>query len=292
METVYEPKIKYYQQRSFGEKINVTFDFLRENFKPLSKILLILEGPIVLVLAFLGAINQQNMIEGLSSGPQNIPDFSNAFGTSYFLSLALTVVFIFSFFAIILRYMKLYETTSPDQITYKDILPKLFSDSGMIFGGSILYMISMFLGFMIFFFPGIYIAVAFSMAFTIIVFEGEDALGALSRSSKLIKGKWWSTFGLLFVMYLLQMIVVVMFYLPTYAVMFLQIFKQQDEIMSLEEPDVLTTIMQSVFMVIAYVGMFFSYSLSAFAISFQYFNLKEKHESYGLMQEIDKTSDE
>jgi len=46
------PKIKFYKIRTFGEKFNVSFDFLRETWKPLLKFSLYVILPICLVQSF------------------------------------------------------------------------------------------------------------------------------------------------------------------------------------------------------------------------------------------------
>ena len=43
------PKIELYQKRDFGEKVTATFQFVRENWKPLLKYLTILMLPISIV---------------------------------------------------------------------------------------------------------------------------------------------------------------------------------------------------------------------------------------------------
>ena len=43
------PRIEYYRQRTFSEKMNVTFDFIRENWKPLLKYTFYLIMPVCLV---------------------------------------------------------------------------------------------------------------------------------------------------------------------------------------------------------------------------------------------------
>jgi hypothetical protein len=46
------PKIKYYRMRTFGERLNVSFDYLRETWKPVLKFTLYLILPICLIQSF------------------------------------------------------------------------------------------------------------------------------------------------------------------------------------------------------------------------------------------------
>ena len=49
---VEKPKIELYQNRSFGQKLSATFDFLRENYKLWLKACFYLILPLCLVQAF------------------------------------------------------------------------------------------------------------------------------------------------------------------------------------------------------------------------------------------------
>ncbi|MDR3250125.1 MAG: hypothetical protein LBT42_00465 [Tannerella sp.] len=47
-----KPKIEFYRQRSFSEKLNVTFDFIRENWKPLLKYSFYVIMPVCLIQTY------------------------------------------------------------------------------------------------------------------------------------------------------------------------------------------------------------------------------------------------
>ncbi|MDR1524521.1 MAG: hypothetical protein LBS79_04550 [Tannerella sp.] len=67
MEKYRKPKIEFYRRRTFSEKMNATFDFIRENWKPLLKYTFYLIMPVCLVQTF--AMNSfiSGYIELLSS---------------------------------------------------------------------------------------------------------------------------------------------------------------------------------------------------------------------------------
>lgn len=46
------PKIRFYRERTFGEKLNITFDYLRENWRPLLRFSLYLILPLCLIQSF------------------------------------------------------------------------------------------------------------------------------------------------------------------------------------------------------------------------------------------------
>jgi hypothetical protein len=63
-------------------------------------------------------------------------------------------------------------------------------------------------------FPGIYLAVAWSLAFCALMAENLKGSAALGRSYRLVRGRWWPTFGTLLLAYILMMVVTFFVQLP------------------------------------------------------------------------------
>lgn len=55
----------------------------------------------------------------------------------------------------------------------------------------------LFVGFLLFIVPGIWLLVGLSTAVPALMFERINPLRALSRSQELVRGRWWATFGVL-----------------------------------------------------------------------------------------------
>jgi hypothetical protein len=64
-----------------------------------------------------------------------------------------------------------------------------------------------FLGFVFFVIPGIYLYVAFTVAVPVLLVEGAGPWRSLRRSRQLVRGRWWGTLGVALVGYLLVSIV-------------------------------------------------------------------------------------
>jgi hypothetical protein len=62
--------------------------------------------------------------------------------------------------------------------------------------------------------PGIWLGVAWAVAFPVLIAEGQRGAKALSRSFHLVKGRWWPTFGALFLAFLLQAFIGVVLGVP------------------------------------------------------------------------------
>jgi hypothetical protein len=70
------------------------------------------------------------------------------------------------------------------------------------------------LGFIALVIPGIYLSVAWSLAFAALMAENLKGTAALSRSYRLVRGRWWPTFGTLLLAYILMMVVSFFVQLP------------------------------------------------------------------------------
>ncbi len=62
-------------------------------------------------------------------------------------------------------------------------------------GLAVLLAVLVLLGLALFVLPGVYLIIAFSLAFPVLLVEGRGGMDALSRSRELVSGHWWPTFG-------------------------------------------------------------------------------------------------
>ena len=72
---------------------------------------------------------------------------------------------------------------------------------------SILYFVGLIPAFLALFFPGVWLAVAWSVSYPAMLSEGLGPVAALGRSFRLVKGRWWATFGAFLVMYLIVIVI-------------------------------------------------------------------------------------
>jgi hypothetical protein len=71
----------------------------------------------------------------------------------------------------------------------------------------ILWVIVVTIGTVLFIIPGVYLAVVLCLSLPVLLFEGGGPFHAFGRSRSLVKGRFWPTFGLLLVGYLLVSII-------------------------------------------------------------------------------------
>jgi hypothetical protein len=101
---------------------------------------------------------------------------------------------------------------------------------------------------------------------------------AISKSFYLVKGKWWSTFGLLVIIYILLSIVVS---IPLMVVTGLLVNN------TLTDASAITTALNIIANIVSQIGGYMILPLILIAVCFQYFNLSEMKQSTGLLSRIE-----
>lgn len=286
------PQIEFYKTRQFGEKLNMSFVFLRENAGPFLKAQLLIAGPILLLLNILMS---KYSLEMLNFNPMDptANDFI-AMANVYGLAFLSTIVTGSIMPAIAYGYMRTYQERPPLDITMSSVTNGLASRIFNIIGYNILVAIVVTIGLFFFILPGIYLFVVLSLGSSIIVFENSNPIDAFGRAFTLIRGKWWSTFGLIFVMVIITYIISMLFSLPRGIMVgfdaFTSIMDMNDPNKVLESMGELSPIQQVLsilFSALEAFGAIITYSLTYLALAFQYFNLIERRESRGLMADIE-----
>ena len=287
----YTQKIVFHKIRNFSQKLNATIEFIRQNIKPLGKAVLYILGPMAILNGLLFSQYIDFAFGGMSAQDQiNVQNpFDFIFNPSY-----VGFIFISGFtallnFAVIFNYMKLYQNKYPEPISVTEVLNASWKDLLPLFFLSVIAMILMMVGFIAFIIPGIYLMVAMSLSIPILFFERLGIFESIGRSFKLIKGKWWSTFGLLFVANIMMYAVSLIFMVPFYIFYFIKMLTLVEEVGI--TTDTTSWMFQGGMMLsvmFMFLGSFLTYTIPMIALSFQYFNLVERRESVGLMAEIEK----
>ena len=285
----FDQALDFWQERDFGQKFSAVFDFLRVHWRPLGRVLLFLVGPLALLQAILLVVMQYQLFGtlgrwgrpgaayGLGAG------FPSFFTTpTYFGSTLLGV----GFYAVLMLsvYGYLLECLYPSQpgqpigvaqvwaVVKRHFVSTFFSLLGL---GALVVV-----GFFLFFIPGVYLSVALSLFFVVKLVEGGDFLTTINRCQSLIKGKWWSTFGLIFTMLLLVGL------LLRGAGIVLGLvgmgLASAGLLGGLSHTLLNPTVLLAAFSVLSTLGVLLIYPLLLLTIAFQYFNLVERREGVGL----------
>lgn len=271
-----QAKIEFRKVRDFGALLNVTFDYIRKNFLLLFKSNLLIASPFILLAGVFMGIYQSSM-----------------FNFSYNQDLeSIGFPFLLAMFFMIISYVIITVVTYAHLLIYKESETKVFEIDDVwkrvkkiffpVFLTGIGYSFFVGLGFIFLIIPGIYLSITLSIIFIIRLEEEIGLFDAVSRCIKLIKDNWWFTFGLILVIGIIQGFLTYALYIPTYIMMFVTAFSGVDS-----ESSGLNRILYIITSIISSLGVIL-YSISTVAIAFHYYNLVERKEAPGLLEQIDQ----
>jgi hypothetical protein len=141
-----------------------------------------------------------------------------------------------------------------------------------------------FLGIMAMFCAIVYLMVTVSLTYIVRAYEKKGFFEAITRSFKLVRDKWWSTFGLIFVLYLVMMTISYIFLIPWYVAMITTALHNTSTEMVDQSTMTWSTL---VLFTLYYLAQMVLGALPNIGIAFQYFNLVEMKEAKGLLGRID-----
>lgn len=309
-------KIELRKKRSFSDKINVTFEFLRLNFKPLFKVILFIAIPFVLVCAitmsltssFFGNVGSSE-VGGLS---ESYAQLLSIYSSPSFLIvvLLLSIGFVFTL-SVTYEFMNVYmeggdlnDVSNLWQRSIKHVLGLVVSSIGNTFIMSLVFLvlIGIIASFSVFGSSGVIAAFFFGffaviglfilmsplfLVYPIQVIENVSYGKALSRVAQLVKGReWFSTAGLAFIMFILYYFIQLLFSIPFQIINFATVLHDVEQ-GAVPEFGIFTVLTY----VVSVLGSFFTIPIFWVAMAFQYFNLVEKRELVGLISQIDKIGD-
>ncbi|WP_295721380.1 hypothetical protein [Mucilaginibacter sp.] len=267
--------------RDFGEIINDTFTFLKENFKPLFKALFIICGFFVLAGAATTALTQLKLV-GLTTTKFN-PDTYDSATTAYSYAItvivnALILVFAqLSIYLVTLCYIAVYLERKDRQPTFAEVWGFFKYYFWRALGSSVLMVLLMFVGFLLCIIPGIYLMPPLYLLFPIIVMENTSFSYAFNKSFTLVKDNWWTVFGVIVIMSIIVSVLGAFINVPMSLILTTRSFVS---LKSFNTPIVIFfSIMRNVLML--------AYTLPAIALTMCYFSLSEQKDGTGILGRID-----
>lgn len=306
--------IEYHHMRDFSRKMNTTFEFIRQNFKSLGKSILLIAGPPVLVASLIIATFLDDFMGLLKATMTNAGDTEVV--ETFFMSITfwLQVVLMFILFlvssimsiATINNYIILYEEKQTNKIEVVDVWNRVRDTFWMYFGTTIFFFmlaiivilvmaipvgllaaispVLVVLGVWFFYFGIIYLMIGASLTYFVRAYEKKGFIEAIIRSFKLIQNKWWSTFGLLMILYMIVGVLSYIFIAPLYV--YSLVSALHDTSVNMFEQSSTVWIVIALFVLYYFAQMVLG-ALPNVGIAFQYFNLVEMKEAKGLLGKID-----
>ncbi|KQR69640.1 hypothetical protein [Pedobacter sp. Leaf176] len=274
-------KIEFKKRRDFGQIINDTFTFIRQNFKSLMTTYLIFCGLFVLG-GMLSMLLQQyktvNMFNGtdINSGGRNI-SFTDRFGFEYILAILFSLAGYASTAVAILSYIAIYIQKGNQTPTTDEVWAYFKNYFLKVFGSSLLLSLMIGVGLLFCLLPGLWLIPFTSVVFPIMIMENGSFGYSFNRSFMLIKDNFWLTFGTLIVVYIIVYACMTVVVLPTTLLSMIGLFSHSRPEMSLMFT-MLTTVLQYLCQAFTIIPMV--------TVALIYFNLLEEKENIGLMERI------
>lgn len=289
-------RIRLRRERDVAETINVTFAFIRQNFVPLARCLLLTAVPVYAVAALVSLFVQVQTVGALeaASAPGEVMAAWGTGGGLMLFGLAMNVVGVVLFLVVTFAYMRLYESEGHGDLpvgrVWKEASPYFVRMLGTLLflivavGASFVILLVPCLGFLAVLVGGTYLLVGLAPLLPMRVWEDRDLFSALQRSRQLVKGHWWPTFGFVLVAYVTQMLMSFLLVLPG---MVLGVVAGLHQV-----PDLSIDLSYAGAAVVAAIGFVgqigaaLIYAVPILAMGFYYMSLVERHEHVGLRERV------
>jgi len=188
---------------SVGEVLDASFKIVRQSFGTLAMCVLVVALPLNIITTLITASTSENAF--------NLDDVSGddvSTGTQIAGSLVTSALgIVLTALAAAACYRAVSSVYLGEHPTVGESLSFAASRLGPVIGLSIIYFLALIPAFIALIIPGIWLAVAWSLSFPALLAERLGPVAALGRSYRLVKGRWWPTFGALLVMYLIVAVI-------------------------------------------------------------------------------------
>lgn len=306
METNQNPKIAFYVRRSFGEKLNASFDFLKENRKVLLKYMTYLILPFCLVYSLLLNTTMNTYVNVLLGGAilgADVSSFDSWFWLKYYSFIICSILCMLLFTSLVFALVKLYNDREDrlNNLTFDVLRPLLLKNLSRLLSMGVVFTILMFIivFFVMFLFalssltllltiPLLFaFFVALSLSVPVYLFEEIGIFQSLAKGIRLGFATWGGVFGVMMVMGVIASILMGVVSLPWYLVMFLKVIFNYSSDFTSSEPSVFYDFFVYILSVImAFCGCFAT-AFSILGSSYQYAHATEKMDSITIEDDID-----
>lgn len=273
-----QDKIEFKKSREFGDIIGDTFLFIKQNLKPFLKVYLYLCGFFILGEMLSGAVHLINT-KSLFSGGNPANPFEVLFSVSYLMTMIFSLGAYTAITVTTLCYISLYIEKGNVAPTVEEVWSYFKYFFLRLFGSSILVSVMMVICFACCIIPGIYTFPAFSLFYSVMVFENGSFGYSFNRSFKLANSQWWPTAAAILIIWLITIAILAIPSLPAFFVGMASAFTKTPADINTAYLIISTMIQYlcQIFLVIPVIG-----------VSFCYFNLAERMENGGLLNRIDQ----
>jgi hypothetical protein len=280
-------RIELRKDRDFGQVFNAVFAFIKQEFKPLGISVLVFVLPVVLILAIIHVQVIQPMAVGISQ-PSAAGGVGMLYGKlfkmyAYILGFSMLIQTIIV--TTIFSYLNLY-ISKVKEITIGEMFLEVRYNILSVFAASFVTYILMIIGLVFCIFPGIYLAIIFGFFVPALIFEQQGFSHAFGRSFQIGNYRWWWSFLLVLVSFILISVVSFVISSPLFVVQLINTLHGTSKSLLVQET------WYMIYTAISTTIGYLLYCIPVLMIGFQYFSIVEARDRHLLNEEIDKIGED
>ncbi|WP_443937520.1 hypothetical protein [Pedobacter sp. MW01-1-1] len=273
-----QTKFEFKKQRDFGQIINDTFSFIRENFKPLLKAYVVICGVFVIGQLISTITQQWLLIESVNNaGGYARHQSATKFGLFSMVAVFFMVLTQLSISIMTVSYVSVFVAKGNQAPNTDEVWAYFKYYFFRVAGSSILWGLLLVLGFICCLIPAFYLLPFIVIMLPIMIIENGTFGYTFERSFKLVKDKFWFSLGVIIVVSLIATTCMYAVILPFSMLNIFSMFVHKIPAISMS-----LVALSGVFQTLAMVF----YIIPAVASTLLYFALVEQKENTGLMDRI------
>jgi hypothetical protein len=194
---------------NLGETLDASIKIVRERWKTLAIVMVVIALPLqiadVLIITSTTDVYQAGTSFSTTAGTKTTYSDSGAYAAGQVAIIALTVL------SYLLGTVACYRAVSDTYLNRPTSASESLSYAANRLGATlwltIVFGVGIVAGTLAFIVPGIYLSIAWAVAFPVMLVERVGGFAALKRSFDLTRGRWWATTGRLLVAYILVTVI-------------------------------------------------------------------------------------
>lgn len=209
-------EILFSKKRGIGEVISDSFLFLKQEFRPLSKIILIYVAPFLLLYSVGQIFIQQKLIETIiPKDPEEMIQGLLPLYKNLFFMLLFNVFVQSLYIGAVYSYIEVYLAKGRGNFNRHDVAPLLFQNSLLALGANFILTIVIVFGIAMCILPGIFFANTLSLTIISLLIYKKGVGNSLMRSWNLVMANWWTTLLINIIALLMLWFVGLIFSIPS-----------------------------------------------------------------------------
>jgi hypothetical protein len=194
---------------NLGETLDASIKIVRARWKTLAMVMVVIALPLeianVLIISSTTDVYQAGTTFSATETTKTTHSDDGAYFAGQVAILSLT--FLSYLLGTVACYRAVSDTYLNRETNARASLSYAANRLGATLWLAIVFVAGILVGFLAFVIPGVYLAIAWSVAFPVMLVEGLGGFAALKRSFELTRHRWWATLGRLVVAYILVTVV-------------------------------------------------------------------------------------